>query len=643
MKHLIIGTAGHVDHGKTALVKAMTGVDTDRLKEEKERGISIELGFTALKLPGGRRAGIVDVPGHERFIKNMLAGAGGFDLVLLVIAADEGVMPQTREHLDIIQLLQVKKGVVVLTKADLVDEEWLDLVKEEVRDFLKGTVLEEAPLVTVSAVTGQGIGDLLELLDRVAGETQAKNMAGPPRLPVDRVFSVTGFGTVVTGTLVAGELRIGDSVVVQPQGLAARVRSLQSHGEKVEVAKAGQRVAVNLAGLEVEQIRRGSVIAGVNSLTPSYRLDVHMLLLKSAARPLKNRARVRFYLGAGETLGRVVLLDREELEPGATAYAQIELEEKTAAAKGDRFVVRSYSPMQTIGGGTVIDPAPGRKHKRFRSEVLKALETRERGTPAEILKQYLQGNSRLPDLVDVAAGIGLQVSETGELAQQLARQDKVKIVPGDGKIYLILTEVYRRLADELQQMLESYHREFPLREGYPKEELRSRKFPALNNKVFQFLLAALEKDQLVRCTAQAVACPSFMSGPNAEMGTMIEKIRKELIEACFQPPAWTELPGVAGLSENESLELLQYLLRTGELIRVGENFYFHRETLKAARRQVVGYLQQKGEISVGELRDLLQTTRKYALPLLEYFDKERITRRVGDKRLPGKALVKNFD
>lgn len=637
MKHLIIGTAGHVDHGKTALVKAMTGVDTDRLKEEKERGISIELGFTALKLPGGRKAGIVDVPGHERFIKNMLAGAGGFDLVLLVIAADEGVMPQTREHLDIIQLLQVKKGVVVLTKADLVDEEWLDLVREEVQDFLKGTVLEKAPLVIVSAVTGQGIGDLLELLDRVAEDTPAKTTAGPPRLPVDRVFSVTGFGTVVTGTLVAGEIRVGDSVEVQPQGLITRVRSLQSHGEKVEFAGAGQRVAANLTGLEVEQISRGSVVAGLNSLTPSNRLDVHLLLLKSAARPLKNRARVRFYLGSGETLGRVVLLDREDLVPGTMTYAQIELEEETAAAKGDRFVIRSYSPMQTIGGGVVIDPVPGRKHRRFRNEVLKALETREKGTPAEIILQYLQGNPGLSDLVDVTAGTGFQVSETKELAQQLARQDKVKIVPGDGKVYLVLTDVYRRMTGELQQMLESYHREFPLREGYPKEELRSRKFPALNNKVFQFLLTALEKDQLVRCTAQAVASPSF-SGAGPEMNLIIDKIRKELTEACFQPPAWSELAGAAGLSENTSLELLQHLLRTGELKKVGENLYFLDETLRMAGREVTGFLREKGEITIAELRDLLQTSRKYALPLLEYFDKERITRRVGDKRLPGKAL-----
>ncbi|MDD4170586.1 MAG: selenocysteine-specific translation elongation factor, partial [Desulfotomaculaceae bacterium] len=333
MKHLIIGTAGHAGHGKTALLKAMTGVDTDRLKEEKERGISIELGFTALKLPGDLKCGIVDVPGNERFIKNMLAGIGGIDLVLLVIAADEGVMPQTREHLDIIQLLQIKKGVVVLTKIDLVDEEWLNFISKEVRGFLKDSVLENAPVAAVSAVTGAGIGKLLELLDRVAEDTPAKSTAGPPRLPVDRVFSLMGFGTVVTGTLIAGEIRVGDAVEVQPQGLITRVRSLQSHGKTVRFAEAGQRVATNLAGLEAEQIGRGSVVAGVNSLTPSYRLDVHLLLLKSVTKPLKNRARVRFHLGAGEKLGRIVLLDCEELAPGATAYAQIEPEGKTTAIR----------------------------------------------------------------------------------------------------------------------------------------------------------------------------------------------------------------------------------------------------------------------------------------------------------------------
>jgi selenocysteine-specific elongation factor len=638
MKHLIIGTAGHVDHGKTALVRAMTGIDTDRLKEEKDRGISIELGFASLSLPGGRKAGIVDVPGHERFIKNMLAGAGGFDLVLLVIAADEGVMPQTREHLDIIQLLQVTKGIVVLTKIDLVDEEWLDLVEEEVQEFLKGTVLEDAPVVNVSSVTGQGVPELLERIDSLTREVRPRVTAGPPRLPVDRIFSITGFGTVVTGTLVSGALQVGDLVEVQPQGLASRVRSLQVHGEKVEAAEAGQRVAVNLAGLEMDQIERGSVVAGLKSISPSHRLDVRLLLLRSAARPLKNRARVRFFLGTREALGRVRLLDQEELKQGSLAYAQLELEEPVVAAKGDRFVIRSYSPMHTIGGGTVIDPLPGRKHRRFRSEVLNALAARERGTPAELLSQYLPGLPGLPGAAEVAKGTGLEEEEILAAARELERDGRVKVISAEGRTYLAADDVYRRWAAEISKLLQSYHREYPLREGYPKEDLRSRKFQAIPNKAFQLLLLEMEKDGLIRVSPRAVALQAFDCKPGHEQLKQIDKILGILREAAFLPPSWAELCRNAGISEAYGQELLQYLLRTGVMVKIADDLYFQRDVLIQAREKVVGLLREKGEITVGEIRDLLQTSRKYALPLLEYFDREKVTRRVGDKRLPGRAM-----
>ncbi|NLW38104.1 MAG: selenocysteine-specific translation elongation factor [Peptococcaceae bacterium] len=638
MKHLIIGTAGHVDHGKTALVKALTGIDTDRLKEEKDRGISIELGFAALSLPGVRRAGIVDVPGHERFIKNMLAGAGGFDLVLLVIAADEGVMPQTREHLDIIQLLQVTKGIVVLTKIDLVDQEWLELVQEEVRDFLKGTVLENAPVVSVSSVTGQGIPELLEQIDSMTREVRPRVATGPPRLPVDRVFSITGFGTVVTGTLVSGTLQVGDQVEVQPQGLASRVRSLQVHGEKVEVAEAGQRVAVNLVGLEVEQIERGSVVAGMNSMFPTKRLDVRLLLLKSAPRPLKNGARVRFFLGTREALGRVRLLDQEELKPGSLAYAQLELEKPVVADKGDRFVIRSYSPMHTIGGGTVINPLPGRKHRRFRSDVLNALAARERGTPVELLSQCLPGLSGLPGPAEVAKSTGLEEEGILEAARELERDGRVKMIIAEGRTYLVAGDVYRRWAAEISDLLRSYHREYPLREGYPKEDLRSRKFQAIPTKAFQLLLLEMEKDGLIRVSPQVVALPDFDSRPGPDQQKQIDRILGLLREAAFLPPAWTELCRNAGMSEAYGQELLQYLLRTGVMVKITDDLYFLRDVLDQAREKVIGLLREKGEITVGEIRDLLQTSRKFALPLLEYFDREKITRRVGDKRLPGRAL-----
>ncbi|HOV79600.1 MAG TPA: selenocysteine-specific translation elongation factor [Bacillota bacterium] len=638
MKHLIIGTAGHVDHGKTALVKAMTGVDTDRLKEEKDRGISIELGFASLELPGGRRAGIVDVPGHERFIKNMLAGAGGFDLVLLVIAADEGVMPQTREHLDIIRLLQVTKGIVVLTKCDLVNGDWLDLVKEEVGEFLKGTFLEEAPLVAVSSVTGKGIPELLNLIEQVAGSIRAKQESGPPRLPVDRVFTVTGFGTVVTGTLVSGSLRVGDVVEIQPQGLSSRVRSIQVHGKKVEAAEAGQRTAVNLAGVEVEQLERGSVVAGPRSVAVTNRIDVRLMLLESAPKPLKNRSRIRFYLGTGETLGRVVLLDREELRPGLSAYAQLHLEENTVAVKGDRFVIRSYSPMQTIGGGTVIDPLPKRKHRRFRSEVLNALATREKGTPEELVEHYLKAGLKLEGAADIAAGTGLEPNEVEEAAGELVKRGKAKKVEGDSRTLFVFSDFYRRWSEEIIGMLNSYHVQFPLREGYPREELRSRKFQSLSSKVFQQLLSQMERDGLLRVALQSVALKNFKPGPDGKMEKRIEKISVMLRQAGFQPPSWDDVCRAAGFSETEGAELLQYLLRTGEMIKVAEDLYFQKAVLEEAREKVAAYLRDKGEITVGELRDLLSTSRKFALPLLEFFDKEKLTRRVGDKRLPGRAL-----
>ncbi len=627
-----------MDHGKTALVRAMTGVDTDRLKEEKDRGISIELGFAYLNLPGGRRAGIVDVPGHERFIKNMLAGAGGFDLVLMVIAADEGVMPQTREHLDIIQLLQVNKGIVVLSKVDLVEEDWLELVQEDINIFLKGTVLEDAPMIMVSAVTRQGIPELLELIEQVAKEVKPRFGVGPPRLPVDRVFSITGFGTVVTGTLLSGFIRTGDVVEILPQGLSSRVRSIQVHGEKMGMAEAGQRVAVNLAGLELEQIERGSVVAEPKSMIPSQRLDVRLLLLKSSARSLKHRARVRFYLGSGETLGRVLLLDREELQPGSLVYAQLELEEKTVAAKGDRFVIRSYSPMMTIGGGSIIDPLPRRKHRRFREEVLKALATRERGTPDEIVEQYLLGNPKLLTLADIALGAGLQEGEIGEAVRRLSGAGRVKQISGDGKVYLLPAGVYRRWVDEICALLNSYHEKYPLREGYSKEELRSRKYPSLSNKTFMLLMLEMEKDCYLRVTPQAVALKSFNSGPDPGVEKQIFKIRKILEEAAFQPPSWAVLCHEAGVGRDNEAELLQYLLRAGEMLKVAEDLYFQRNIMLKAREKVAGYLREKGEITVGEVRDLLNTSRKYALPLLEYFDREKVTRRVGDKRLPGRAL-----
>ncbi|GAB6180461.1 selenocysteine-specific translation elongation factor [Desulfotomaculum defluvii] len=633
MKHIIIGTAGHVDHGKTQLIKTLTGTETDRLKEEKERGISIELGFAQLKLPSGKQAGIVDVPGHERFIKNMLAGVGGIDLVLLVIAADEGVMPQTKEHVDIIQLLQVKKGIVVLTKTDLVDEEWLALVTEEIREYLRKTVLSQAPIIPVSSLTGEGVPELLQLIDKFVEDTEERVSIGNLRLPIDRVFSVTGFGTVVTGTLQAGRVMVGDTVGIMPQGLVSRVRSIQVHGQKVEQARAGQRTAVNLTNLEVDDVKRGSVLVTPNSVEPSHRMDVKLLLLESAAKPLKNRARVRLYLGTDEILGRVRLLDREELEPNQEVYAQLELEQEGIAGKGDRFVIRSYSPMRTIGGGVVIDSnAP--KHKRHRPEVIEALATKEKGTPEELIDQFLANKQGLFSLEEIVAGTGLS-SEAVEISlSKLVSEQKIKSIVADKKHLLLALPLYRKWCQEIKSMVINYHREFPLREGYPKEELRSRKFSFTNNKNFQYILQSMEVDGVVKLYDKTLASPEFTGDLAHSQQTIVDGILKTIEEGKFQPPSWTEVIKKYRLKDTEAQEYLQYLLRTGKLLKLGDDeLYLSAEKYHQAKDKIVEYLKENKEISVAQTRDLLNTSRKYILPLLESLDRERLTRRVGDSRV----------
>ncbi len=633
MKSIVIGTAGHVDHGKTLLVKVMTGIDTDRLKEEKDRGISIELGFAFLDLPGGRRAGIVDVPGHERFIRNMLAGAGGMDMVILVIAADEGVMPQTREHLEIIELLQIRHGVVALTKTDLVDGEWIAMVREELGEFLKGTVLEGAPVVEVSSLTGAGVGELKKVLAGIAERAEGKSFSGPMRLPVDRVFSVTGFGTVVTGTLLSGFAAVGDPVEVMPGGLVSRIRNIHVHGEKVERAEAGQRVAVNIAGLEVEQVPRGSVVAAPGYLKPAFRLDVRLLLLKSA-RPLKNRARVRLYTGTAEVFGRVRILDRENIEPGQWAYAQLELEEEAVAVRGDRFVIRSYSPMRTIGGGSVIDVGT-LKHKRFRKEVMESIFTREKGSSGELVRQILDRKPALMTVEEVFPAAGLSRGEAADTLRELAEGGAVRQIEGDGAEYYVGGEWYRKWSEEVRNMAREYHRQYPMREGLPKEELRSKKFGALNAKQFQLLLQSLEAAGVITAGPKTISAPGFEPGPGPELKTRLSLVEAKYKEAGLQPPSWEDASRAAGIDQTLTGEALHFLLNKRVLVKVAEDLYFHASALEGARAGLAGFFNGKRELTVGEARDIFNTSRKYALPLLEYFDREKITRRVGDLRMPG--------
>ncbi len=623
---IIIGTAGHVDHGKTQLVKVLTGVDTDRLKEEQERGISIELGFAPLYFSNGMVAGIVDVPGHERFVKNMLAGAAGVDLVLFVVAADEGVMPQTREHLDILELLHVQQGIVALTKADLVDQDWLQLVKEEVRELLSGTRFEDAPIVSVSSVTGEGLDELRRILEQMAAAVQSKPWTGPARLPIDRIFTITGFGTVLTGTLFSGSICLGDTLAIMPSEVQGRVRSLQVHGKKTEAAYAGQRVAVNLAGVEVSEVERGEVLVAPGAFIPVRRLTIWLHVLERAPHNLKNWQRVRFHLGTKETLGRLRLLNHDELSPGDDAFAQIELEEPVVAAVHDRLVIRQYSPVTTIGGGEIVEVG-GLRHRRFRHEVLERLERKLSGSPFARLGEELQ-TVRGPVMPgDLAGKAGLTVAEVRQFLEEMRDAGDIFLFDLGCETYAVTVALIASWEQAVEAALRQYHQQFPLRNGYPKEELRSRIFSAIPPRLYQALLDKWVTDRKLAITGQTLAWSGFSVQLTAQQQSVLEKALFVLRAQPFAPPPVEELRVLFG-----DPELLQYCLQQEILVKVGEELYFLKEGVGQAWQMLRGFMQEHGEVTVAEVRDLLGISRRYCLPLLEYFDQTKKTKRLGDKR-----------
>jgi len=628
MKHIIVGTAGHVDHGKTTLIQALTGVNTDRLREEQERGMTIDLGFASLTLPNGQRVGIVDVPGHERFLKNMLAGAGGVDVALMVIAADESVMLQTTEHLEILQLLEVQQGVIALTKADLVDDEWLGVVEEDVRTALKGTFLEDAPIVPVSSVTGQGMPDLLSALEIACDAVEARDSSGPFRIPVDRVFTLTGFGTVITGTLISGTIRVGDQVEVMPSGLQSRARQIQVHGQRVDRAEAGTRVAVNLAGLEVADLARGDVVTAPAMLKASTLLDVRLTLLANAAHPLKNRARVRFHSGTAEILGRLRLLDRDELKPGDQAYAQFRAETPAAVVKGDRFVIRSYSPMVTIGGGVVIEPN-ARRHKRFDKGTIESLETASKGTPEELLEQVLRQST---------AGMSPQ-----ELLKKVQAESALESLKQAGKVVqleggrLMHASVLAQHASTIRDALFGFHATHPLKPGMSREELRGLAAKGIDNRTFASILAHLEEAGRIATSDTSVRLPDFEPCLAPKQQSALDSLSRALLDAGLNVPDADEFLQATGLPKSEARDILDLLVFRGEIVKIAEGMCLHATTVRQAEETVRGFLQENGKFTVSQFRDLTGTSRKYAVPLLEYFDSKRVTRRVGDERVAGRT------
>ncbi len=630
MKRFIVGTAGHIDHGKTTLVKALTGVDTDRLKEEKQRGISIELGFAPFKLPGGQKAAIVDVPGHERFIRHMLAGAFGIDMVLLTIAADEGVMPQTREHMDIIELLGIDKGLVVITKADLVDEEWMMMVEEDITQYLQGTILEGAPVIAVSAVSRQGIPELLEAIEKIAEEVQERNAEGYARLPIDRAFTIAGFGTVVTGTLWSGRIKVGDTLELMPGGRQVKVRTLHVHNDKVSTAMAGQRVAVNLQGIELAEVSRGELLATPGVLHPSYRIDARLKLIKSSKRSLDNWNRVRFHLGTDEAMGRVVLLDREQLNPGEEALVQLVMEKPVVAYKGDRFVIRFYSPVTTIGGGVVIDPqAP--KQKRFKEEVLEELSMKEEGSLYErVLLEMEHKPEEIIAINDLVKLTGSSISAVTAELEQLVQDSRVEdLKNGD----YISHKGLERIRERIQAWLRDYHQQYPLRSGYSREDLRSRFFSKINPRRFNLIVKYLEEHQALVSVQNNLALPEHAPQPGPREKALIVEISAAMEKDLFSPPALSELKMALVADENIFNEVVSYLMDNGRLVKITQDMVFSAKALQVGRDLLQEYFAEHKELTLAAARDLFNTSRKYTLPLIEYYDRTRFTRRVGDIRV----------
>jgi len=631
MKHIILGTAGHVDHGKTSLVKALTGVDTDRLKEEKERGITIELGFASLPLKNGDALGVVDVPGHEKFVKNMVAGATGIDMVLLVIAADEGVMPQTSEHLDICTLLGIKSGIIALTKIDLVDADWLSLVQDDVRQFMKSTFLDGAPIIPVSVVSGAGLPELTAAIEELALQIGKRRDSGLFRIPVDRVFTMKGFGSVVTGTLVSGCVNVGDTVEVLPQHIHAKVRGIQVHNEVREAAEAGQRTAINLQGVERAALQRGDVVAHPGIFEPSQRLDVHLEYLKGAGRTLKNRALVRFHTGTNEIMARVILLDREELQPGQDVHAQLLLEEPVVAMGRDRFVIRSYSPIRTVGGGEILDP-DAVKQKKAKERFAVELETLRTGTDAERTAVIL-GRAGVQGLTSsrLAVRTGIPLGDLPRVLKDMAEKKAIIRIDRE-ETRIVSFPAYQGLKEDLLREIGLYHQRFPLKEGVPKEELRTTAGQEIETKLFNMALKELENEKKILADREHVRLSAHrvdLKGNLGDLGGRIETIYRD---AALSPPSVKDILETLKGKKAEIMSVLGVLLNEGVLVKVTEELYFHSEPMNRLKEDYTAALLRDGKATPATFKDLTGLSRKYIIPLMEYFDATKLTIRVGDHR-----------
>jgi len=632
MQHFVLGTAGHVDHGKTSLVKALTGIDTDRLKEEKERGITIELGFASLTLPSGPTLGIVDVPGHEKFIKHMVAGAAGIDLVLMVVAADEGIMPQTKEHLHICSLLGIATGVVALTKTDLVEPDWLDLVRSEITDYLKGTFLSGAPIVPVSAVNGTGVTELLACLDQTVATLREKADDGIFRLPIDRIFTMKGFGTVVTGTLISDRIKVGEDIQILPENIPARIRGIQVHNAPVEEAFSGQRTAINLQGIEKSTLERGNVLVRPQTVWPTRRLDVYFEYLDANTRKLKNRALVRLHTGTTEIMTRMVLLEADELSPGQKCFAQLNLAAEDVVVAGDHFVLRSYSPVTTIGGGLILDPQPG-KHKRKNKKILEDLQILRDGTLAE----------KIPVLLDragfggitsraLALRTGVHVKKVRDALEKLFSSRQAILLSSEEATSLS-ARLYAQLEELITGSLAGYHRKNPLKEGISKEELKAALADTVSVKLFNMVLAGLAKKEIIVSDKDSIRLASHHVELAVDEDALHQSIASTYAQAGLTPPSLSDVLNHFKDQKAKAQTIVKLMLKDGELIKINEDLCFARAALDKLRDDYKAQLIRDGQATPATFKDLTGLSRKYIIPLMEYFDASKLTVRVEDHRI----------
>ena len=629
MKNIFIGTAGHIDHGKTTLIKALTGRNTDRWEEEQRRGITIDLGFTYFDLPNGDRAGIIDVPGHEKFINNMVAGVVGMDLVLLVIAADEGIMPQTREHMDILHLLGIEKSIIVLNKCDIVDEEWLELVEEEVRDELEGTFLEKAPIAKVSAATGQGLYDLVNLISYMTSdEVISKDTQTVPRLPIDRAFTLSGFGTVITGTLVSGTISKEDVLEMYPIGKECKIRSIQVHGEDKKECYAGQRVTINLSNVKKKEIHRGCVLAPPGNMKNTDLLDVKLNVLESSMRVLTNHTRLHFFTGTSEVLCRAVLLDKEEIGPGESGYVQLRLEEEVAVKRGDKFVVRFYSPMETIGGGVVLEPNPGVK-KRFRENVIEELRQKESGSSADIIELHVKEHAdTMITLSELAKITVLSPEEVAEDVRQLEEEGRVCTFAMRKDTYVWHSDSEHMAVQMLTKALKEYEEAHPYRYGMKKAEVQMTYFKKMKPNVFDRMIERLEETGHI-CRADEFLCtPDYEVRKDTVYDKVSGKLLKTFEKARFDFVRYTEID-FTGISGDVTDDILNILLEEKQIVKVTDDMYTLASYMEEAKEKIQAKLKEDPIITIAQVRDIFETSRKSAKPILEYMDSIKVTKKTG--------------